>query len=56
MKKYQITIHIDNNLGKDYVDSLIVALARQGYEVYFDIDGNVCFNGTEEEVFEVKEK
>lgn len=59
MKKYQVTLRTDrdNNIsGKDYLDSLLVSLARQGYDVFFDIDGNVAFNCTDEEVFELPEK
>ena len=50
--KYEISIHI---LDKHYIDSLIVALARQGYAPYYNEDeGCVCFTGTEEEVREIK--
>ena len=39
MKEISILIEDD-----DYIDSLIVALARQGYEVYFSWDKtSVCF-------------
>jgi hypothetical protein len=52
MKKYEIAINI---LDKEYVDDLIVALARQGYNVYLNAeDGVVCFTATDEEVTEVK--
>ncbi len=37
----EISIEIDN---EDYVDSLIVSLVRQGYEVYLSWDSKaVCF-------------
>ena len=49
---YEISIKI---LDKNYVDSLIVALVRQGYEVYLSIDGDaVCYGATDEDVREVK--
>ena len=52
MTKYEIGIHI---LDKDYIDSLIVALARQGYAPYYNEDnGVVCFTATSEEVCEIK--
>lgn len=52
MKKFELSIEIIN---KDYVDSLIVALARMGYAVYLNEDDNVvCFTVTDEELQEVK--
>jgi len=54
--KYELTIRI---LDKNYTDSLITSLVRQGYSVYYNADegnkGVVCFTGTEEEVCEIKE-
>ena len=51
MKKYEVKIDI---LNKDYVDSLIVALARQGYAPYINESDNVaCFTITNEELQEV---
>ena len=48
MKKYEIAIAI---LNKDYIDSLIVALVRQGYNVYLnEEDGVICFTATDEDV------
>lgn len=37
MKRIEISIHI---LDKNYIDSLIVAPVRQGYEVYYNEDEN----------------
>ncbi len=52
MKKFEISIYI---VDKNYIDSLIVALVRQGYEVYYNEDENkVCFNTDEEELIEIK--
>ena len=54
MKKYEIHIEI---LNKNYVDNLIVALVRQGYDVYLNEDDNVvCFTIMEEELTEIKDK
>jgi hypothetical protein len=54
-RKYEIAVRI---LDKKYVDSLVVALARQGYAPYYNsdcIDGTkaVCFTATDEEVAEL---
>ncbi len=52
MKRYEIKIDI---LNKDYVDTLIVALVRQGYDVYLNEEDNLlCFTITEEEIEEIK--
>ena len=52
--RYEISIHI---LNKDYVDSLIVALARQGYAPYVNEDEEVvCFETNDEELTEIKER
>ena len=55
MEKYEIAIKV---LDKDYVDNLIVALVRQGYNVYYNDDigdgGVVCFTATDEEVSKIK--
>ena len=54
MKRYEISIAI---LNKDYVDSLIVALVRQGYDVYLNEEDNVvCFSAAEEDVTELKDR
>ena len=51
--KYEMSILI---LNKDYVDSLIVALVRQGYDVYLNEEDNVvCFSVGEEDLTEIKE-
>ena len=45
---YEIKILIEN---EKYVDSLIVALVRQGYDVYLDYDKeHVCFTAPDYEV------
>jgi len=52
MKRYEIKIEI---LNKDYVDSLIVSLCRQGYDVYFNKEDNVvCFTIMDEDLTEIK--
>ena len=52
MRKYEISIGI---LNKDYVDNLIVALVRQGYDVYLNEEENVvCFTIMEEDIKEIK--
>jgi hypothetical protein len=49
---YEISIKI---IDKKYVDSLIVALVRQGYEVYLSHDFDcICYGATDEDVREVK--
>ena len=49
--KYEISINI---LDNDYIDSLIVALVRQGYDVYYNAEENVvCYVTYDEEVQEV---
>lgn len=53
-KKFEIKIGI---LNKDYSDSLIVALARQGYAPYINEEDNIiCFTIGEDELREIKEK
>jgi len=48
MEKYEVAIHISD---KKYINSLVVALVRQGYSVYLNDDENVvCFTATDEEV------
>ena len=52
MKEYEVAIKITNN---DYIDTLVISLVRQGYEVYYNDDENkVCFKTYDEEVREVK--
>ena len=54
MKRYEIKIEI---LNKDYVDNLIVALVRQGYDVYLNEDENVvCYTIMEEDLIEINKK
>ena len=52
--KYEVAIKI---LDKTYIDKLIVALARQGYDVYFNDNDEclVCFSATDDEVTAIKE-
>ena len=49
--RYEVAIKV---LDVRYVDRLVVALARQGYNVYFNADqvdgGVVCFTATDDEV------
>jgi hypothetical protein len=52
MEKFEIAIKV---LDEAYVDSLIVALVRQGYSVYLnEEDKVVCFTATDEEVTKIK--
>jgi len=51
VRRYELKIEI---LDHAYVDSLIVALARQGYAPYIHIDENViCVTVSEEELKEL---
>lgn len=48
MNEYEISLHINN---RKYIDSLVVSLVRQGYEVYFnDEEEVVCFKTYDDEV------
>ena len=49
-KKYELSIKI---LDEKYVDSLVIALARQGYAPYIG-DESVCFEVTSDELVELK--
>jgi len=52
MKRYELKIDIIN---KDYVDKTIVALVRQGFDVYINEDENViCCTVTEDILEEIK--
>ena len=52
MKEYEVAIKIDDN---DYIDTLVISLVRQGYEVYYNNDEDlVCFKTYDEEVREIK--
>ncbi len=52
MERYEMSINI---LDKEYVDSLIVSLVRQGYAVYYNEDENaVCFTVGEDELIKIK--
>ncbi len=53
MKRYEISINI---VDSDYIDSLIIALVRQGYDVYYNPDDNVvCYTTEEGEIQEIGE-
>jgi hypothetical protein len=48
----QVSINI---IDKDYIDSLIVALVRQGYDVFYNSDDNVVgFNTLDSELTAIK--
>lgn len=52
MKQYELKINI---LNKSYVNQLIVALVRQGYDVYLNEEENVvCFTIREEDLTEIE--
>ena len=52
MKEYEVAIKIDDN---DYIDTLVISLVRQGYEVYYNDDEDVvCFKTYDDEVREIK--
>jgi len=50
--RYELKIGI---LDKTYVDTLIVALARQGYAPYISDDNYVCIEISEDELTKIKE-
>lgn len=51
MKNYEVRIRI---LNKHYIDNLIVALARQGYDVYYNENEEVvCFSLQKDELTEI---
>lgn len=52
MKRFELRIEI---FDKDYIDILIIALARQGYAPYINEDDNlVCFTVDEDDLQEIK--
>ena len=54
--RYEITLGISDDR---YVDSLVISLVRQGYDVYYNKDierGIVCFTATDDDVNELEEK
>ena len=51
VKRYELSLEI---LDKNYVDSLVIALARQGYAPYISEEA-VCFEVTSDELVELKE-
>ena len=49
--RYEVAIKI---LDENYVDNLIIALVRQGYDVYYNSDENiVCFTTDKEELTQI---
>lgn len=52
VKEYEVAIEI---IDEKYIDSLVVSLVRQGYEVYYNKDEEkVCFKIYDDEVHEIK--
>ena len=49
-KQFELKIKI---LDEKYVDQLIVALVRQGYDVYLSEDNNICFQVYEDDMTEI---
>jgi hypothetical protein len=50
MKRFELSLKV---LDKQYVDTLVIALARQGYAPYIGED-SVCFEISSEELTEIK--
>ena len=50
-KYYELSIKI---LNEEYMDNLILALARQGHAVYLSTDNEVCFEISSDEMIEIK--
>lgn len=48
---YEFKIHI---LDENYTDSLVIALARQGYAPYITDEKNVCIEVSEDELEKIK--
>ena len=51
--RYEFTIEI---LDKKYIDTLIVALARQGYSPYITEDTNICIEISDDELTKLRDK
>lgn len=52
MKEYEVAIKITD---ESYIDTLIVSLVRQGYDVYYNKEESVvCFKTYDDEVTEIK--
>ena len=51
MKRFELSIKV---LDEKYVDSLVIALARQGYAPYIGED-SVCFKVCSDELTELKQ-
>lgn len=52
MQRYELSINI---LNRDYVDNLVISLARQGYAPYISIDGDkICIEIDGDELIELK--
>jgi len=50
--RYELKIEV---LDDDYVDDLIICLARQGYAPYLSIDRGVCVTVDSDDMHEIKE-
>lgn len=48
--RYEVKIKI---IDDNYTDSLIISMVRQGYEVYFTEDNEVCFAIGDDELTEI---
>jgi len=57
MARYELVIKI---LDERYIDRLLVALARQGYDVYYNSQeeskGIVCFTVDESDLTKIRDK
>ena len=51
MQRYEFRMKI---IDEEYVDSLIVALTRQGYAPYLSPDGEVCIGISDDELTDVE--
>jgi len=52
MKRFELSMRV---LDKEYVDTLIVSLVHQGYDIYYNAEeGVVCMTIDESELIEIK--
>lgn len=51
-QRYELNVKI---LNQNYVDSLVIALARQGYAPYISMDKDVCFEVTSDDLNALKD-
>ena len=49
--RYELKMEI---LDEDYVDNLIICLARQGYAPYLSDDGDICVTVDSDDMHEIK--